>query len=376
MKNKSNSAFFFVLLHFNSKDFPMEKKSILIDLSILRHPMCGLGQIGLNYGRWYQQHARELSDRLDITLLVPKNYIGAFGNDVHYLRRNDLHRQFPWTMPYFDIWHAINQGSAFRPKSRRTRFILTIHDVNFLYEKTPEKQRKYKRKLQRQCDRATEFTFISNFARQDTERFISLHDKPVRVIYNGVEDLTVGAQESPLAALQLPPETPFFLSLGEVKQKKQIHTLFPLMDRFPDYHLIVAGNDKTKYADSLRPQLPQHPNIHIIGIVSDAQRRWLYAHCTALLFPSIAEGFGLPVIEAMQWGKPVFCSNYTSLPEIGSTHAHYFTDFEPNHMAAVISEGLGNYDDEKAAKEKTYAATFSYEKHMRQYIDLFLDEVR
>ena len=91
-----------------------------------------------------------------------------------------------------------------------------------------------------------------------------------------------------------------------------------------------------------------------------------------MLFPSIAEGFGLPVIEAMQWGKPVFCSDKTSLPEIGSTHAHYFTDFDPDRMAAVVSEGLKNFNEERADEERAYAATFSYEKHMQQYIDLFL----
>lgn len=350
----------------------MDKLRILIDLSILRHPMCGLGQIGLNYGRWYQQHASELADRLDITLLVPKNYIGAFGNDVHYIKRTHLRKECPWLMPHFDIWHAINQNCTFRPRSRRTRFILTIHDVNFLYEKNPDQQRKYGRKLQRKCDHATEFTFISHFARQDTERFIALRNKPVHIIYNGVEDLTVGPQEPPLSTSRTPLPSPFFLALGEVKQKKQLHTLLPLMDRFPDHHLIIAGNDNTDYAASLRAQLPSHPNVHIIGLVTDAQRRWLYAHCSALLFPSIAEGFGLPVIEAMQWGKPVFCSNRTSLPEIGSTHAHYFTDFDPDHMAALVADGLRDFTEEKAAREQAYAATFSYEKHMQQYIDLFL----
>lgn len=347
----------------------MKKKRILIDLSILRHPMCGLGQIGLNYGRWYQQHAAELADRFEITLLVPKNYIGAFGEEVRYIRRNDFHRQLPWTMPYFDIWHAINQNSAFRPKSRRTRFILTIHDVNFLYEKTPDQQGKYRRKLQRKCDRATEFTFISNFAHRDTERFIALRNKPVNIIYNGVEDLTVGSQTTPPLLSTL--SKPFFLALGEVKEKKNLHTLLPLMDLFPDYHLVIAGNDGTPYARQLRAQLPNHPNISIIGIVDDSQRRWLYSHCTALLFPSIAEGFGLPIIEAMQWGKPVFCSDRTSLPEIGSTHAHYFHTFVPDEMATVVREGLASYNEDKSLEAKKYAASFSYEKHMQKYIDLY-----
>ena len=334
--------------------------------------MCGLGQIGLNYGRWYQQNASKLADQLDITLLVPKNYIGAFGTDVHYLKRNDIRRQFPCFMPYFDIWHAINQATAFRPKSRRTRFIFTIHDVNFLHEKPDGKQNKYRRKLQRMCDRATEFTFISQFAKDDTSRVIDLRGKPARVIYNGVEDLTVGSLDIPQQLANL--NAPFFLALGEVKEKKNIHTLLPMMEHFPDYHLIIAGNDSTEYAAHLRTQAANNPRIHIIGIVSDSQRRWLYSHCTALLFPSVAEGFGLPIIEAMQWGKPVFCSDRTSLPEIGGPLAHYFSRFEANYMADVVNNGLSKFSDDKAAQEKAYAASFSYEKHMKNYIDLYLND--
>lgn len=349
----------------------MPKKRILIDLSILRHPMCGLGQIALNYGRWYQEHASELADRLEITLLVPKNYIGAFGSNVSYLKRNDIRRKFPWTMPYYDIWHAINQNSAFRPKSRRTRYILTIHDMNFLYEKDPKQQKKYCRKLQKKCNRASEFTFISHFAEQDTCRFIDLRGKPTQVIYNGVEDLTQG-QQQPLKIpnIGLQPQR-FFLALGEVKEKKNLHSLLPLMDRFPDYHLIIAGNDRTTYASQLKAQLPKHPNVHLVGLVSDAQRRWLYANCAALLFPSIAEGFGLPVIEAMQWGKPVFCSDRTSLPEIGSTHALYFHNFDTDEMEAIVHQGLAAHSEEKAREEREYAASFSYDKHMQNYIDIY-----
>ena len=58
----------------------MKRKNILVDLSILRHPYCGLGQIALNYGRWFSQAA--LPDGCRITLLVPKAFKGAFGQGV------------------------------------------------------------------------------------------------------------------------------------------------------------------------------------------------------------------------------------------------------------------------------------------------------
>lgn len=358
----------------------MPKKRILIDLSKLRQPMCGLGQIALNYGRWYANNARSYSDKLDVTLLVPKNFVGSFGNDVHYLVARKIYAYCPFLLPRFDLWHAIHQRSSFRPPASVPHYILTIHDVNFIHEKGAFKQRKYILRLQRKCNHATRVTFISHFAMEDTLHFINLHGKPVDIIYNGVEQLTSGPQQQPPALLSLPSslltpsDAPFFLAIGEVKEKKQLHTLLPLMDRLPGYRLVIAGNDHTPYAHQLRSQLHKHPNVSMIGIVNDSQRRWLYSHCAALLFPSIAEGFGLPAIEAMQWGKPVFCSDKTSLPEIGSTHAHYFHDFDPDHMAALVQQGLANYTKEKADAARSYAASFSYEKHMQRYLELYLSE--
>ncbi|MBP3762485.1 MAG: glycosyltransferase family 4 protein [Bacteroidales bacterium] len=347
----------------------MKRKNILVDLSILRHPYCGLGQIALNYGRWFSQAA--LPDGCRITLLVPKAFKGAFGQGVDYLVYHDIYRSCPWLMPSFDTWHAIHQLSRFRPWSKRTRYLLTIHDVNFLHEKTAHKQQRYAGKLQRKCDRADAICFISNFAREDASRILNLDGKPLHVIYNGVEDLTQGPQTKPTA---VEAGQPFFLTLGEVKEKKNIHTLLPLMERFPTHRLLVAGNDGTPYAADLRAQLGRYPNVQMLGLVSDEERRWLYSHCTALLFPSVSEGFGLPAIEAMQWGKPVFCSDRTSLPEIGSSHAYYFTDFDPERMASVVKHGLADFaDPQKAIDEQRYAASFSYERHMQAYMKLYLN---
>ena len=344
---------------------------ILIDLSILRHRWCGLGQIAMSYGLWYAKHPETIDPGCDVTLLVPKDFIGVFGNNVHYLEARDIYRIMPWLMPQFDLWHSIHQMSPFRPSHHGTRQILTIHDVNFIYEKHGAKRQKYIRRLQRECDRADVLCFISRFAQKDTSKHINLVDKPQHVIYNGVAPLAEGPQR-PVA--EATDGKPFMLSIGVLKAKKNLHTLLPMMDLLPDYHLIIAGDDSDIYAEQLREQLPQHPNVSVVGTVSDEQRRWLYAHCTALLFPSLSEGFGLPVIEAMQWGKPVFCSDRTSLPEIGSTHAFYFTDFEPESMAAVVRKGLAAFDASAAKAEKKYAAAYSYESHMRQYWSIYTNK--
>lgn len=343
----------------------------LIDLSILRHPCCGLGQIAMSYGQWYAAHPETIVEGCEVTLLVPKAFVGAFGDKVDYLEARDIYRLLPCLMPHYDLWHSIHQMSPFRPSSRSTRRIVTIHDVNFIYEKRGAKRQKYTHRLQRECDSANEICFISRFAQNDTAKHINIGGKPQHVIYNGVATLTEGPQE-PVA--QASDGTPFMLSIGVLKAKKNLHTLLPMMDLMPEFRLIIAGDDSDTYAQQLRDQLPQHPNVSIVGTVSNEQRRWLYAHCSALLFPSLSEGFGLPIIEAMQWGKPVFCSDRTSLPEIGSTHAFYFTDFEPESMVAVVKRGLAAFDAAAALAEQKYAAAYSYESHMRQYWSIYTNK--
>ena len=135
----------------------------------------------------------------------------------------------------------------------------------------------------------------------------------------------------------------------------------------PDYQLVIAGDDRGGYARHLREQLPQHANVQMLGTVDDDQRRWLYAHCAALVMPSLYEGFGLPVIEAMQWGKPVICSRMTSLPEIGSRYAFYLPSFEPEAMAQTVRTGIAENDAVRALEEQQYAASFNYSHHLEEY---------
>ncbi len=336
---------------------------ILIDLSILRHPYCGLGQIALNYGRWYATHAESMDGQVRVTLLVPRGYIGAFGDGVDYIEAKDIYRLMPQLMPRYDLWHSIHQLTPFRPRKGTPR-ILTIHDLNFLYEKHGAKQQRYLRRLQRECDSASTVCFISQFARSTALQHLKLDGKELHTVYNGVEQTTAGPQQRPAA---VDPEKPFLLCIGVVKAKKNVHSLLPAMDRLPAYTLIIAGNDSDPYAQTLRSGLAEHPNVLMLGIVSDAERRWLYAHCTALLMPSLSEGFGLPVIEAMQWGKPVFASRCTSLPEIGGAHAHYFDNFNPEHIANTIADGIESHTDADAEAAAEYAATFGYETHMERY---------
>ncbi len=109
------------------------------------------------------------------------------------------------------------------------------------------------------------------------------------------------------------------------------------------------------------------------GQINDEVRQWLYRNCQAFLFPSLAEGFGLPVIEAMMQGRPVFLSDKTSLPEVGGPWGFYWSDFDPDAMAAVFRQGMETVrqDRQFSRKLKRYAARFSWQSAAQKYVDIY-----
>jgi glycosyltransferase involved in cell wall biosynthesis len=346
------------------------KKRVLVDLSILKHLHCGLGQIAWNYGLYYKSHAPK---DLDITLLVPKEYVGAFGTNIKYKPSKRIYRVLPWLLPTYDLWHSIHQLSLYAPSRFWTKNLLTIHDLNYLYEKKGTKISKYHKWVQKRIDRASFITTISHFTKDDVENHMDMNEKPNKVIYNGVEMLDASKAQQPLSVQDA--HTPFFFTIGQIKKKKNFHTLLDLMKLYPQYNLYIAGQDHEDYAEMIRQRITNEKieNAFLIGTVNTEEKIWLYKNCKAFLFPSLFEGFGLPVIEAMSFGKPVFSSPKTSLSEIGGKYAFFWNSFEPHSMKEVIDQNLDAFynDPQRVEATKQYAHSFSYQKHMEEYFKLY-----
>ena len=342
---------------------------ILIDLSILKNPNCGLGQVALNYGYYYRDSYEPINGE-QIFLLVPKNYVGLFGEKVKYIVAKKIYRIFPFLIGIkFDVWHAIHQLSRYKPYAKH--YVLTIHDFNFVYEKSDNRSKvnKYLKKIQSKAERADKIVCISNFAKQETEKYLKLKGKTISVIYNGIEriDLQSGMQLHNV-------KTPYFFSIGEIKEKKNFHVLLDVMKLLPDYELYIAGNKSTAYAEQIENRIKQEniSNVHLVGLVSQSEKVWLYENCSAFLFPSLFEGFGLPIVEAMLFKKAVVSSDRTSLPEIGKNYVAYFPhDFDAAKSAEIIKRTITEQNQQKMQSEFDYAASFSWKSHLNQYISLY-----
>ena len=324
--------------------------------------------------------ARELirqNYRYRLVCYVPPAEVGGLGRKgVHYLTQRSFHKYFNPPSYAYRLWHATSQLSWYVPTSPFTKVVLTVHDLNFLHENPDE--RTYTRQLamvRRNIQRADYLVTISDYVRQDILRHADLlgysPNKPLRYVRRGVEAL------APLPTGHAPayvPRGPFLFGLGTINSKKNWHVLLPLLQG-NDYELVLAGSfAEGDYVQTIRAVAEQAgvaDRVHILTRISEADKTWYYQHCTAYMQPSLAEGFGLPVVEAMQLGKPVFLSRLTSLPEVGGAAAYYFDDFSPATMQQALATGLAQHSPARVAQAQAQAAQFSWGQAAADYLAIY-----
>jgi glycosyltransferase involved in cell wall biosynthesis len=345
---------------------------VLIDTGKLKDLYSGLGQVSLHFGK----ALAELQEtNLQFTFLVPRGCEGVFGNHVSYIVDslwNRLQLKFNGYRKY-DLLHYLYQDVKNWLRPARLPYMVTLHDLNFLYHKSPGRAQRYLQRLTRLLQESVHICCISQFTASDLQQHVPDLKATVSVIYNGVEDLH--QIESAKPTITIPPS--FLFTIGVLHPKKNFEQLIDMMPHVQNHSLVIAGNGDEGYKAQLLQRvitLGVQQRVHFIGTVNAQEKKWLYEHCTAFVFTSKAEGFGLPVIEAMQLGKPVLLLNSTSLPEIGSTHAHYWSkDDSGEAMVKKLEMCLGYYNEHPQlfAAMKNYAADFNWEKNANAYVGLY-----
>ncbi len=341
------------------------KKSVIIDVERMKYPNTGLH----NYCENLMKYLSKTKD-FDFTFFTHKKV--ELPANIKRINRKIIDKIFLRPASRYQLWHGTYQTTKYVP-SGKIKFVLTIHDLNFLYEKTDEKKRqKLLKQVQNRIDRADYITAISEFALNDVKTHLNLKNKKTKVIYNGVNLVKYPDFNAPSYL----PKTDFFFTIGTVLPKKNFHTLVKLLKQFPNHELLIGGIQPSEaYLEKIQKEAEKYgveSRLKLLNAVSEEEKYWYMNNCQAFLFPSLAEGFGLPVIEAMQLGKPVFLSTHTSLPEIGGKHAYYFTDFEENNMVKTLVDGLEDYEkNNKKDAIIAWANQFTWEKSAQQYNEVY-----
>jgi glycosyltransferase involved in cell wall biosynthesis len=344
---------------------------IVLDMEKTSRLQTGLGMFCLHLGKNLLVNA---GPDLEFGFYLPDKQLKIFGDNALVFPQSPIHKFiFPSTIKT-DVWHCSHQDSPYFP-SDGTPLLLTIHDLNFMSRYSGYRREWRKRKLGRMLDRARALVCISEQTGRHLEEVYGLSSADYSVIYNGNCLSTFpGIEKS-----RFQRDRPFLLCIGVLSARKNAHVLCAMLANLPEFDLILAGPAHGDYIKKIVDEAQKwgiKERLIFAGEVNDEDKFRLFQNMEGLLFPSLAEGFGLPVVEAMSLGKPVFLSRSGSLPEIGGEVAFYWNDFEPGSMAELVLKGLEIHQNERASEKlKARAARFSWSKTALDYIQVYKDLV-
>jgi glycosyltransferase involved in cell wall biosynthesis len=236
-----------------------------------------------------------------------------------------------------DILHVTYNASPFS----QTPLVLSVHDVIFRHYPehfSPRVRLLMSVMLPLSMRRAAAIITLSESSKRDIIRFYPFTADKVSAIPLGPGPVVDVAADY-AAAAQYSENRSFFLAVGTIQPRKNLsrlihaYTLARDTGGF-DTRLIVVGKAAWQHSDVYQyaKQSPYCSDIIFTGYLSDAVLAALYAQCTAFIYPSIYEGFGLPVLEAMACGAPVITSDTSSLPEVAGDAALFV---DPYSIAAI-----------------------------------------
>lgn len=350
----------------------MKIADIIIDCERMKHKDTGL----YHYCRELSLAMIKQPKNFTIDFYVPASAIGFVNAPAIYQQQRWWHKMINPVASKYKAWHCTYQSSNYFPLNSRVKKILTIHDLNFMYDerKSAEKKNKYLKQVQRHIDQSSYITAISNFTLDCVKQHLDIGNRPTTVIYNGCNLPPANLVFTKPTCIKF--SNPFLFSIGTIALKKNFHVL-PALLKNNDYYLVIAGiNQDDDYLNKILEEAKKHgvqDRLVMAGSVTDAEKFWLLQNMLAFVFPSISEGFGLPVIEAMHFGKPVILSTHTALPEVGGDAAYYFPSFDADEMQAALTDALQHYNThpQQQLKVKERAALFSWDQSAAAYLDVY-----
>ncbi|MGI4728558.1 MAG: glycosyltransferase family 4 protein [Janthinobacterium lividum] len=348
----------------------MAQPSVLVTFDSMKDTNRGYFSFGKGLGNALIQENQN-KFRLTYYLAEHTDSYYLFNGTVNILPFSRWHRIFFPSNNKYDIVHLSDQFCRLRPNKVSAKRIMTVHDMNKVHLKysKPRRIKAYLKKLGgfiSQCDKVVA---ISKFVANDLLTYFPEAAHKISVIYNGADKLVVPDNHQPVYI----PKKSFLFTIGLLSVQKGFHFL-PCLLEDNNYELVISGIE-TPHKSRIIEEAEKfgcRDRVIITGPIAEADKAWYYKNCSAFLFPSIAEGFGLPVIEVMHFGKPVFLSKYTSLPEVGGDAAYYFDDFEPLHMQQIFAKGMKDFNNHMRADEIINQANkFSWEQAAQQYLKLY-----
>ena len=275
------------------------------------------------------------------------------------------------------------------PINKNVKVIINIYDM--VYKKFPNTMMLsnlylLRRDMNRSVKRADAIVTVSENSKKEIIEHFNVSPQKVHIIPPGIEygefskgmNITTEKVKEIRKKYKLPLK--YFLYLGTVEPRKNIPTIFKAYSALPnhvknEYKLVIAGGKgwKSKNIYSVPSALNIDDKVIFTGYVDENDKPYIYGLSEVFLFPSLYEGFGLPVVEAMCSGVPVITANNSSLVEVGGNAASFVDCMDYLAICREIQKLISDKDyySQKVQKGLTHVQKFTWQKSANLTIELY-----
>ena len=252
-----------------------------------------------------------------------------------------------------DVYHGLSHELPAGIEKTGIKMVVSIHDL--IYIRYPEYFQKidwniYNLKFRHACRVANRIHAISEQTKQDLIKYIAVPDEKIEVIYESVNPVYFekvdDATKQKVREKYLIPDK-FLLNVGTVEPRKNLMALLKgMLSAEIGLPLVVVGQP-TSYQIKIQTFIEDNQDrleVMFLSGITDSELAALYQLAEVMIYPSVFEGFGLPVAEAQASGCPVITSNTGSLPEAGGDAALYIHPGKPEGIGQALMTILSNQD--------------------------------
>lgn len=369
------------------------KRRILIDCTCINSKMDGLSQYAINIIKCLSKQYSDINQYY--ILLRNKEYVRLFDSckdnlkfkilnvpSIGFFRDLKLSLYLYITKRSYDIVYFIsNQYPIFFNGG-----IYTIHDV--IYESFPEQLGRlaWLKRLYLHFDVKWGIWFsdsiitVSNFTKQDVIKYHHLPKKvqqKMNVVYEGWEHMKINITSD---EIELPFNKYLFYvgsSRGHKNLTRLLQAYLNIVDCLPsEWGFVIVGKmNRLSQSDiSIINKLNKgRERVYLTGWISDEQLALLFKKAEAFIFPSLSEGFGIPILEAFYWRVPVLCSNNTVFPEVARDGALYFNPLDIGDIANCICDYVNQHSHYRkilTTKGSKILSNYSWVKSANKIFDI------
>lgn len=296
----------------------------------------------------------------DIEIIAPHGLAASFGSLWRsYLMGKDIKRSG------VDIYHGLSAELPSDIRRSGARSVVTIHDLIFVHHPElykPADRYLYTKKYGRSCHDADRIISISRQTRRDLIDYWNIPEEKIDVVYQGCSPIfesRVSPEEKRIVAEKYAVPEKFILSVGSIEPRKNLMlTVKAMAEQGKEWGLpLVACGKHTPYADEVMDFAVRSgigDRIRMIHNVSFGDLPALYQMADVFVYPSFYEGFGIPILEALNSGTPVITTEGGVFPETGGDACIYIDPGSSEQMAIAINSVMDNDSLRRSMTEKGY----------------------